>query len=212
MKKTLLFAALTTTLLACNNNSDTNSGSNHSNHDTHQNSADTINEMHESMRIMMLQMHSTKQTGNNNVDYATLMLAHHKAAVEMSKLEVVKGNNEEMKAFAQKVIDDQNKEIAMMQDFIAKAPSTASSNSEAFQKALSQSMMAMMKDSLKNYNDIDKDFAAQMIPHHQSAVDMAEAYLQYGSDPSLKTLSQNIVDSQTKEIDWLKQWLDTYGK
>ena len=125
----------------------------------------------------------------------------------MSKVEVNQGSNTEMKAFAQKVIDDQNKEIESMQAFISKAPETASSNSADFQKAMSASMAAMMSGNMTIYNDIDKDFAAQMIPHHQSAVDMAEAYLQYGKEASLRTLCQDIISSQTSEIKWLKEWL-----
>ena len=125
----------------------------------------------------------------------------------MSKVEIEKGNNAELKAFAQKVIDDQNKEIAFMHQYISQSPKTTSSNSDEFKKALNHSMMAMMNDSTTVYNNIDKDFAAQMIPHHQSAVDMAKAYLSYGQEAGLRKLCQNIINSQTKEINWLKDWL-----
>ena len=112
-----------------------------------------------------------------------------------------------MKSFAMKVIEDQNKEIQFMQDFISKAPGTTSPNSADFQKGLNGSMMAMMNDSTIIYNDIDKDFAARMIPHHQSAVNMAKAYLSFGRDRSLEALCENIIRSQTTEINWLKGWL-----
>lgn len=52
------------------------------------------------------------------------------------------------------------------------------------------------------------DYAAMMIPHHQSAIDMAEAYLASGeTDPVLTKLSQDIVASQKSEIATLKEWL-----
>ena len=73
-------------------------------------------------------------------------------------------------------------------------------------------MSAMMNDNTPPYNDIDKDFAAQMIPHHQSAIDMAKAYLEYGTEPSLRSLSQNIIRSQAAEINWLKEWLAKNAK
>ena len=214
MKKTFLLAGFASCLFACNTNSNNHSTShdtsNHTAH--HENNSNTknqnqMNPVTETMDKMMHEMHNTKTTGNNDIDFAVMMVEHHKGAVEMSKVEVSQGNNTEMKAFAQKVIDDQNKEIGFMQEFISKAPKTASSNSALFQKALNGSMMAMMSDNTAIYNDIDKDFAAQMIPHHQSAVDMAEAYLQYGQETSLKTLCQNIINSQTTEINWLKEWL-----
>ncbi len=39
-----------------------------------------------------------------------------------------------------------------------------------------------------------------MVPHHQSAVEMARVYLQHGKDPELRRLSENIIASQEAEI------------
>jgi len=166
-----------------------------------------MNPVTETMEKMMHEMHQARPTGNNDVDFAVMMLEHHKWAVEMSKVEAAQGNDPEMRSFAKKVIDDQNKEIEFMQDFISKAPKNTSANAADFQKALNASMAAMMGDNTAIFNDIDKDFAAQMIPHHQSAVDMAEAYLTYGGETSLKSLCENIISSQTGEITLLRQWL-----
>jgi len=209
MKKTFILAGLATLALACNN-----TGSNdHTNHAAHQDTTsntknqNAMNPITETMDKMMHQMHGATPTGNNDIDFAAMMIEHHKGAVEMAKVEVSKGANAELKAFAQKVIDDQDKEIKFMKEFISKAAKTTSPNAEEFQKALNQSMLAMMTGKPTIYNNIDKDFAAQMIPHHQSAVDMANAYLGFGQEQSLKTLCENIVRSQTSEITWLKEWL-----
>jgi len=208
-----MLAGLATIVFACNSNPDNGAANTDSTNDTQHGAArDTsaqnqANPVVETMSRMMLEMHHTKATGNNDVDFAAMMMAHHKGAVEMSRVEVDKGTDAGLKVFAQKVIDDQNKEIAFMQDFLSKAPGAASSSSADFQKAMNASMMAMMNGNAPVYNNIDKDFAAQMIPHHQSAVDMAKAYLEYGQEKSLRTLCANIVDSQAKEISWLKEWL-----
>ena len=69
-------------------------------------------------------------------------------------------------------------------------------------------MAAMMNSDTKVYNDIDKDYAAQMIPHHQSAVDMAKVYQKFGKEKELLNLSDMIVQHQTSEIAQLKAWLD----
>ncbi len=214
MKKIFLLTALTAALFSCNNREDshtvTTKADEHAGHDI---APDTtmnagMDAVSATMANMMREMHMTKPTGNNDVDFAAMMMAHHKGAVEMSKVAIAQGSNAEIKDFAQKVIDDQNKEISFMQEFIAGAPATASPDAADFQKALNESMMAMMNDSSAVQNNIDKDFAAQMIPHHQSAVDMANAYLKYGKEPKLVTLCKNIVGSQTKEISWLKDWLN----
>ena len=165
------------------------------------------NEMKLLMDKMMMDMHMMKPTGNNEIDYAAMMTDHHKGAVEMAKLEVLKGRDSAMKEFANKIIAAQEKEISFMNEYIAAHDKKASPGQKAFQEALSGSMKAMMQDQPVLYNDTDKDFAAQMIPHHQSAVDMANAYLKSGNDPQLTAMSKSIVSSQSTEIEWLKMWL-----
>ena len=155
---------------------------------------------------MMLKMH-TKSTGNNDADYARMMVEHHKGAVEMAKLQLNEGKNTELKAFSEKVMAEQGREIDLMLKHTGKT--VQSPNSAEFEKALNASMSAMMGNGTENYNDIDKDFAAQMIPHHQSAVEMAQAYLKFGNDPELVKLSTDIVENQTQEIILLKDWLQS---
>ena len=48
--------------------------------------------------------------------------------------------------------------------------------------------------------DVDHDFAAMMIPHHQGAIDMAMAELQYGKNEQLRRLAQEIIVTQQQEI------------
>lgn len=56
------------------------------------------------------------------------------------------------------------------------------------------------------------DFALMMIPHHQSAIDMAKAYLDSGeNDPELTKLSNDIIAAQESEIAFLKGWLQKHG-
>ena len=59
-------------------------------------------------------------------------------------------------------------------------------------------MMADMK--IKPTGDIDRDFVAMMVPHHQGAVDMAKAELKYGHNEQLRRLAQEIVVTQQQEI------------
>ncbi len=72
-------------------------------------------------------------------------------------------------------------------------------------------MMVGMHRSMPTGNT-DRDFVRLMLPHHQSAVDMAKAELQYGKDPDLKTLAQAIVSDQEREIALMKAWEDKHPK
>src|SRR5262249_1688917 len=48
--------------------------------------------------------------------------------------------------------------------------------------------------------DVDRDFAAMMIPHHQGAIDMALLELRFGHDKRLRRLAQSIIVEQGQEI------------
>jgi YVTN family beta-propeller protein len=52
--------------------------------------------------------------------------------------------------------------------------------------------------------DPDHDFSAMMIPHHQGAIDMAQAFLLYGKDPTLRRLAEEIIVTQRQEIDVMR--------
>jgi uncharacterized protein (DUF305 family) len=62
-------------------------------------------------------------------------------------------------------------------------------------------MNKMMADmTVKPTGDVDRDFVAMMVPHHQGAVDMAKAELKYGHNEQLRRLAQEIVANQQREI------------
>jgi long-subunit fatty acid transport protein len=58
----------------------------------------------------------------------------------------------------------------------------------------------MMDMAVKPSGNVDADFTAMMIPHHQGAVDMAEAELNYGHNRKLRRIARNIVAGQRQQI------------
>jgi uncharacterized protein (DUF305 family) len=62
-------------------------------------------------------------------------------------------------------------------------------------------MTKMMVDmGIRPSGDVDSDFVAMMVPHHQGAIEMAQAELRYGRNELLRRLSQEIIVDQQQEI------------
>jgi hypothetical protein len=62
-------------------------------------------------------------------------------------------------------------------------------------------MSQMMKDmAVKPSGDVDRDFVAMMVPHHQGAIDMAVAVLRFGRNERIRRLAQEIIITQQQEI------------
>ena len=53
---------------------------------------------------------------------------------------------------------------------------------------------------------IDQHFIEQMIPHHEAAITMANLAFTKAEHKEIQKLSQNIVTSQTLEINQMKEW------
>ncbi len=83
------------------------------------------------------------------------------------------------------------------------------SRSSAFAAANNAAMTKMMAGmDVRPSGDIDRDFVAAMIPHHQGAIDMAVAELRYGSNEKLRRIAQEIVVAQQQEITAMHLALD----
>lgn len=69
----------------------------------------------ESMSVMTKP--GIKMTGDADMDFVTMMILHHKGAIEMSKVEINGGADPEIKKMAQDIIKKQEAEIKQMEDW-----------------------------------------------------------------------------------------------
>jgi hypothetical protein len=75
------------------------------------------------------------------------------------------------------------------------------SREEPFLSENDAAMNKMMADmTVKPTGDVDRDFVAMMVAHHQGAIDMAKAVLRYGRNEQIRRLAQEIVVTQQQEI------------
>ena len=84
-----------------------------------------------------------------------------------------------------------------------KSPSEAD---KGYMEGMQKMHEAMMQTEMTG--DPTGDFVRMMIPHHQSAIDMAEVLLKQDKvDPKIKAIAKDIINSQKKEIEAFQKWL-----
>ena len=69
---------------------------------------------------MMDAMQGMEPSGDTDKDFATMMIDHHKGAIDMAKVQLEHGDDPELRALAEKVIADQEKEISQMQEWLSR--------------------------------------------------------------------------------------------
>ena len=91
--------------------------------------------------------------------------------------------------------------LAFAHEAHSPAPHAATSEESAFlaenETAMTRMMSAMEATST---GDVDRDFVAMMVPHHQGAIDMAQAVLRHGRNEQIRRLAQEIIVTQQQEI------------
>ena len=163
------------------------------------------------MTSMNVEMMKGMDYNDPDTAFAQSMLGHHIGAVDMAKIELKYGKDEEMRKLAQQIIDAQQSEITTMQTWLASHPDAAepTADTKAMQQAYAKGMDAMHSEMMTGIADpvADIAFARGMLPHHNSAVDMAEVELKYGKDAEMLKLAQQVIDAQKAEIEQMQNWL-----
>ena len=234
MKTILLTTVLSVAAIAfagCESATNTNTRTNTAVANSNANSTMNMNGMnHNSMAMNGNSMsnggmmnHSDMKSSPNSasqpydLQFIDTMTHHHQGAIDMAETALKKTQNAELKTFAQKIIDDQKKEIAQMKDWREKwyAGKPAAMNMEM--PGMNDSMKMMMGDEMKKFEaatgkEFDLMFLDMMTPHHAGAVVMAKEALTKAEHPEIKTLAQTIISAQEKEIKQMADWKAKWSK
>ncbi len=66
--------------------------------------------------------------------------------------------------------------------------------------------MTMASQEPANEEPFDKAFIDNMIPHHESAIEMAHVVLEESENPEIREIAGAIVDAQEREIEQMTSW------
>lgn len=145
--------------------------------------------------------------------FLQMMIPHHQGAVDMANLALSKAKHPEIKKLAEAIKTDQNREIDQMKAWYkewygTEVPASSGMGMMPMHSGrgmMSMNMMGTNLEALKNAPDFDKAFIEQMIPHHKMAVMMAGMVLD-SKHPEIRNLAKNIMQSQSNEIEQMRQW------
>lgn len=173
--------------------------------------------------------HKPASSVGNAVDraFAAEMTMHHQGALEMAQMAKQRAQHREIRTLANSILSTQTAEISQLkaigEQMGAKSSDHGADHSDGGGMAmhgggtsaanltvlgLSADQAGMNHDMhmLEMAKPFDRAFVDMMVPHHQGAIRMARIELARGKNPKLKSLSQAIIDAQSREITQMSSW------
>lgn len=190
-------------------------------HDMSNMNHDMANMNHDmsNMRRDMSNMNSDPGAAEQPYDlqYLDSMIHHHFGAITMARMVLGKTERPELKAFAQKIIDDQTKEIGYMQQLRERWYSGKPPAVNMEMPGMVGGMKMMNGEHMKEMDDMepghfDNHFLNMMIAHHDGAVVMSRDALKKAEHSEVKQLAERIIAQQQPEIDQMKKWQEVWDK
>ena len=137
------------------------------------------------------------------------MVPHHQGAISMAQVALENAEHLELLQLAENVISTQQAEIEELRAI--KEQEFGTSEVPMQMSPEEMEMMGMEDPSeLANQRPFDEAFINSMIPHHQSAIDMAQVALDESDNPAIRDLAGRIVEDQTREIEQMRGWLEEW--
>ena len=203
------------------NNTTANTNTNMAGHDMSNMNHNMSNMNHDMSNMSghdMMNMNSDPGAAEAPYDLQFLdsMIHHHNGAIMMAKMVLGKTERSELKAFAQKVIDDQSKEIDYMkqlrEQWYAGKPQAV--NMEM--PGMVGGMKIMTGEHMKEMDQMppahfDDHFLNMMIAHHEGAVTMSKEAQKKAEHPEVKQLADKIIQAQGPEIEEMKKWKEMWS-
>jgi uncharacterized protein (DUF305 family) len=151
-----------------------------------------------------------------DLQFIDTMTQHHEEAIRMAETALKNSQNEDLKKFAQQIIDAQTAEVQQMSDWREKWYTGKATAKNMNMPGMKESMSAMATDankfSVTSGKEFDLMFINAMIPHHEGAVKMAKDAQTKAEHAEIKTLAAQIIKAQQAEIKMMNDWKARWAK
>ena len=134
------------------------------------------------------------------------MVPHHQGAVDMAEVALGNAEHREVKELAEDIVSAQEAEIERLKSIKQEEYGTSEVPTEMSAEEMEAMNMTMDPEELAKQEPFDKAFIDNMIPHHESAIDMANVALEDSENPEIREIARAIVDAQEQEIERMQGW------
>ena len=160
---------------------------------------------------MIKGMTCAELTNSISHNFIVQMIPHHKAAIEMSENILKYTTNLTIESIACNIIEEQTKSIANMEKVLSCCSNQRNSEQSLYEyqntvNEICQNMFCKMRDA-KSVNSVNCNFLREMLPHHEGAVAICEATLEYRICPELDPILESIITSQKRGICQMEELL-----
>ncbi|PIV90741.1 hypothetical protein COW46_01185 [Candidatus Gracilibacteria bacterium CG17_big_fil_post_rev_8_21_14_2_50_48_13] len=141
---------------------------------------------------------------HSDQEFLVEMVAHHQEAVDASKKLLSMGPTKpQVRSLLSNIITNQDEEIRSMGKMYAQwygEPLPVSTTYAPMMRSL----------AYVSPRDAERQFVEDMVKHHEHAIVMAQMIYSITDRPELRTLAENIVRDQSKEITMMRDWLSAW--
>jgi uncharacterized protein (DUF305 family) len=133
------------------------------------------------------------------------MVPHHRGAVEMAEVALENAEHQEIRGLAEDIVTTQETEIEELRSIKKAEYGTAQIPSSIDRRGM-EAMGMTEPAELARQRPFDKAFIDAMIPHHESAIEMASVALNESRNQQIRDIARDIVNAQEREIARMRSW------
>ena len=142
--------------------------------------------------------------------FVDAMVPHHQGAIEMAQVALENAEHPEILALAEEIVAAQDTEIGQLKSIKQEQFGISEVSMDRSAEEMEGMGMAVDPQELANEEPFDKAFIDNMIPHHESAMEMAQVALEESENPEIRQIAAAIVDAQEREIEQMTSWRDEW--